>query len=232
MPTTQHGQYLHHLARFGISSVYFVAEDDGLTLIDTSLPGQSRPILEAARSIGAPVRRIVLTHAHSDHAGSLDALHKALPEAEVLVGEREAPILAGDRSLRPGEPKGRLVTALYLKAKTRPTRTLAAGDRVGSLEVHAAPGHTPGQIALFDTRDRTLICGDAYIALGGLFVTTQPVLRFPLPALAGTWHKPTAYTTAVTLRGLSPTRLATGHGPVVEDAPPAMDLALAAAPRS
>jgi glyoxylase-like metal-dependent hydrolase (beta-lactamase superfamily II) len=46
----------------------------------------------------------------------------------------------------------------------RLSRTLAPGERVGSLEVIDAKGHTPGQIVLLDTRDRTLICGDAYSA--------------------------------------------------------------------
>ena len=72
----------------------------------------------------------------------------------------------------------------YPGAKTRPTRTLQAGDRVGSLEVHAAPGHTPGQIALLDTRDRTLYCADAYSTLGGVATTAKVNARFPLPAMA------------------------------------------------
>ncbi len=117
------------------------------------------------------------------------------------------------------------------KIATRPTRTLVAGDRVGSLEVVAAPGHTIGQIALLDTRDRTLLCGDAYLALGGLFVTSKPVKRFPVPALLGTWNRRVANETARRLRALEPARLATGHGPVVEPAVPAMDRAIAEAPR-
>ena len=46
-------------------------------------------------------------------------------------------------TLDPGEEQGKLRGG-YPGAETRPTRTLAAGDRVGSLEVLAAPGHTPG----------------------------------------------------------------------------------------
>ncbi len=206
-------------------------EDDGLTLIDTSLPGSAGAILSAAQELGAPIRRIVLTHAHSDHYGSLDALHQAVPDAEVLVSARDARLLRGDLGHEPGEPSGRLFRGFFWPpAKTAPTRTIAEGDRVGSLEVIAAPGHTPGQVAFLDSRDRSLVCGDAYLALGGLFVTTQPVLRFPLPALLGTWNRARANETARKLRELDPARLATGHGPVLERPAAEMDRAIREAP--
>ena len=232
MNATPHGEHLVQLANLKISNVYLVREDDGLTVIDTSLMGSAKRIVAAVKELGQPIRRIALTHAHSDHYGSLDALHKAVPDAEVLVSARDAKLLGGDRSPEPGEPSGRLFPGFFLPpAKTKPTRTIAEGERVGSLEVVAAPGHTPGQLAFLDTRDRSLICGDAYLALGGLFVTTQPVLRFPVPALLGTWHKPTAYATAVKLRALDPARLATGHGPVLSSPAAEMDRAIAAAPQ-
>ncbi len=232
MQAIPHGEHLTQLVNLKISNAYLVREEDGLTLIDTSLQGAAGAIQAAAATLGQPIKRIVLTHAHSDHYGSLDALHKALPDAEVLISARDAKLLNGDRSHQPSEPEGRLFPGFFLPpAKTRPTRTIAEGDHVGSLEVVAAPGHTPGQLAFLDTRDRSLICGDAYLALGGLFVTTQPVLRFPVPALLGTWHKPTAYATAVKLRALDPARLATGHGPVLESPASEMDRAIAAAPQ-
>ena len=55
-----------------------------------------------------------------------------------------------------------------MQVKTRPSRTVTEGDRIGSLEVVHAFGHTPGQIALLDTRDRSLYCADAYSTLGGV----------------------------------------------------------------
>jgi len=231
MDPTSHGDHLVQLTRFGISNVYLVREDDGLTLIDTSIAGTAGAIVGGASRVGGEIRRIVLTHAHSDHYGSLDALHKRLPAAEVLISGRDARLLNGDRSHVPGEPEGRLFPGVFVPpAKTRPTRTIEEGERVGSLEVVAAPGHTPGQLALRDTRDGSLICGDAYLALGGLFVTTQPVKRFPIVALLATWHKPTANATAHKLRALDPSRLATGHGPVIENPGAEMDRALQEAP--
>lgn len=230
MRRIDHGDHLVQLVNLGVSNAYLVREEDGLTLVDTSLPGAEKAILAAARGVGAPIVRIAITHAHSDHVGALDALREALPDAEVLVSGRDARFLRGDRAPVAGEPRGRIVGPLFPQLKTRPTRELQAGDRVGSLRCVGAPGHTPGQMAFLDERDRTLICGDAYLALGGVFVTTKPVKRFPIPALLGTWHKPTAYRTAVALRDLDPARLATGHGKVVEAPGAAMDHALREAP--
>ena len=59
---------------------------------------------------------------------------------------------------------------------------------VGSLEVVAAPGHTPGHVAFFDRRDGTLLCGDAYTTLGGVATTDKARLPFPLASMA-TWHR-------------------------------------------
>jgi glyoxylase-like metal-dependent hydrolase (beta-lactamase superfamily II) len=216
---------IHRITRFGIVNAYLVEEDDGLTLIDTTLPRSEKAILAAAERLGRPIVRIALTHAHQDHIGSLDALHAALPDAEVLISARDARLLAKDKTLDPGEEKGKLRGA-YSGAETKPTRTIAPGDRIGSLEVIGAPGHTPGQLAFLDTRDRTLYCADAYSTLGGVATSAKRYWRFPLPASA-TWHHPTALETAKALRELGPARLAPGHGRVVEAPGAAMHEAIA-----
>ena len=215
------------LSRFGIVNCYLVEEEDGLTVVDTMLPGSAKAIVAAAERHGKPVARILLTHAHQDHIGSLDALHAALPEAEVIIGERERRLLAKDKSLDPGEPVDKL-RGSYTGAKTTPDRVIAPGDAVGSLEALAAPGHTPGQLAFLDPRDGTLFCADAYSTLGGVATTSKTNWRFPLPALA-TWHRPAALETARALRALDPKRLAPGHGKVVEAPAAAMDAAIAKA---
>jgi glyoxylase-like metal-dependent hydrolase (beta-lactamase superfamily II) len=215
---------VHRVTQYGIVNAYLVQEDDGLTLIDALLPRGHKKLLAAAEALGAPIRRILLTHAHGDHVGSLDALAAALPDAEVLISARDARLLAKDMSLDPGEPQDKL-RGSYPGARTKPTRTLAAGDRVGSLVAHAAPGHTPGQLAFLDPRDGTLYAADAYSTLGGVATTAKVNPRFPLPALA-TWHRPTALESARALRALDPARLAPGHGKVVEAPGPAMERAL------
>jgi glyoxylase-like metal-dependent hydrolase (beta-lactamase superfamily II) len=230
MRITTHGAYLTQLTRFPRVfpvNCYLVREDDGLTLIDTGIPGSAPAILAAAQGLGQPIRRIVLTHAHSDHLGSLDALHQLLPAAAVLISARDARFLAGDRCLDPDEPQTPL-RGSYQTTATRPTETLSDGDRVGSLRVIAAPGHTPGHLALLDTRDSSLIAGDAFQTRAGLAVAGTLRPFFPFPALA-TWHRPTALASARRLRALEPTRLAVGHGEVWEQPLAALDQAIATA---
>jgi glyoxylase-like metal-dependent hydrolase (beta-lactamase superfamily II) len=211
----------------GLVNAFLVTEDDGLTLIDTTMGGgAAKAILEAAGELGRPIVRIALTHAHQDHIGGLDALAGQLPGVEVAISARDAKLLAKDLTPEPGEPADAKLRGGYSGAQTRPTRLLSPGDRVGSLEVVAAPGHTPGQIALLDTRDRTLIAGDAFSTLGGVATSAKPNPRFPMPALA-TWHRPTALQTARALRALDPARLAVGHGRTVDAPGAAMDAAIA-----
>jgi glyoxylase-like metal-dependent hydrolase (beta-lactamase superfamily II) len=222
---TQHGDHLHKLTRLGMVNCYLVREEDGLTLVDTGLPGTANDIIKAADAAGGEIRRIALTHAHGDHVGSLEALHGKLPDAEVAISERDARFLRGDMSLDPDEPQSKLKGS-YTEVDVEPARLLQPGDRVGSLEVVASPGHTPGHVAFLDTRDRTLIAGDAFQTLGGIAVAGKLRPLFPLPALA-TWHKPAALQSAIALRALDPSRLAVGHGRVIDSPAGAMDGAIA-----
>jgi glyoxylase-like metal-dependent hydrolase (beta-lactamase superfamily II) len=189
---------------------YLVREDDGFTLIDTTIGGQDQSIIREAKKLGAPIVRILLTHAHSDHVGSLDALHNALPSVPVAISERDARFLSGDKSLDPSEPQT-MLRGGYPICQTKPTQLLHEGDRIGSLEVIATPGHTPGQLAFLDTRDRSLIVGDAFQTLGGVAVAGTLKVLFPLPSLA-TWNKELALESARKLLALQPSILAVGHG--------------------
>jgi len=213
------------VTRLGFVNAYLVEEDDGLTLVDTTIAGGAGAIQRAARELGRPIVRIALTHAHGDHVGQLDALAAELPSAEVLISERDARLLARDMSVDPGEPADARLRGSYPGASTRPTGHLVPGERIGSLEVVAAPGHTPGHVALLDTRDGTLITGDAYSSLGGVATAARSPRRFPLVAMA-TWHRPTALESARRLRDLGPARLAPGHGSIIERPVPRMDAAI------
>ena len=232
MRITSHGQYLYQLTRFPVLfpvNCYLVKEQDGLTLIDAAIPGCEKDILEAARALDLPIRQIVLTHAHYDHIGSLDALHALLPAAEILMTRRDARFLAGDMSLDPTEPQTKL-NGSYQKIATRPTRLVAEEERLGSLEVIGTPGHTPGHIALLDRRDGSLIAGDAFQTRAGIAVSGVIRPLFPFPALA-TWNRPLALASARKLCSFNPSRLATGHGDVLENPVEAMMTAVAVAER-
>ena len=227
MGVTRHGDHLLKLTRQGWVNCYLVIEDDGITVVDTGIPGTARGILAAATEAGGEIRRIALTHAHGDHVGSLKKLHEEVPEAEVLITARDARFLHGDKSIDPGEPQSK-PRGSYPKVDVEPTRPLSPGDRVGSLEVVAAPGHTPGHVAYLDTRDRTLIAGDAFQTLGGIAIAGKVRPLFPFPGMAA-WDKPTSLASARQLRALNPSRLAVGHGRVIESPAAEMDKAIAEA---
>ena len=170
--------------------------------------------------------RIALTHAHGDHIGSLDKLAAALPGVEVLISARDARLLAKDKTLDPGEPQVEAQRRLPRARRPRRRATFAPGDRVGSLEVHAAPGHTPGQVAFLDPRDGTLYCADAYSTLGGVATTAKPYRASRCRASRPGTARP-RWRSARALRALDPARLAPGHGKVVESPGAAMDRAIA-----
>lgn len=213
---------LSFLPRLFPVNAYFVEETDGLTLIDAALPYSAGAIRNAADRIGKPIVRIVLTHAHDDHVGALDALKAALPDVPVYLSARDTRLLNGDVSLDEGEPDTPIRGAVPKNVRTRPDVLLKDGDRVGSLLAVAAPGHTPGSMAFLDTRSNALIAGDAFQIRGGLAVSGQMRLLFPFPAMA-TWNAEMALASARKLAELRPTLLAVGHGRMLPNPVPAME---------
>jgi len=230
MKVTTFNNNLFQLTRLVAFNCYLVREDDGFTVIDTNMGGQAQAIMQEASKLGLPITRIVLTHAHVDHVGSLDALHTALPDVQVAISERDARFLTGDKSLDASEPQVPLRGG-YPICTTKPTLLLHEGDRIGSLEVIATPGHTPGHIAFLDTRDRAVIAGDAFQTQGGVAVAGTFELLFPLPAVA-TWHKGLALESARKLLALQPSMLAVGHGRMLSQPQAAMEHAIRVMERS
>ncbi|WP_409305982.1 MBL fold metallo-hydrolase [Peribacillus sp. SCS-155] len=190
---------------------YLVEEENGLTLVDAALPFSAKKILETVNRIGKPLKHIVLTHAHQDHIGALDFIKASHPGAEVSLSHRDALLLDGKTELLPGEPNTPIRGGIPKGITTRPDTLLAEGDRIGFLEVIYTPGHTPGSISLFDTRNGSLIAGDAFQTRGGIAVSGTMRPLFPFPAMA-TWNKIVALQSAKKILGYTPSLLATGHG--------------------
>jgi len=158
----------------GVScNVYILAEPDGLTLIDTGMPGSARKIMAAIRALGRDpqeVRRILLTHQHVDHVGGAAELATATG-AEVYAPPLDASAIEG---LAPRElPKAplnlvfRLTVLRSLKpvavtALLRDGETLPVFGAADGLRVVATPGHTAGHVSLYLPARRLLFAGDAW----------------------------------------------------------------------
>jgi glyoxylase-like metal-dependent hydrolase (beta-lactamase superfamily II) len=132
---------LTELPHFFPVNCYLVEEDEELTLIDAALPFSLKGILQTAENLRKPITRIILTHAHEDHIGALDALKAKLPDAQVCISKRDAKLLEGNREIEPGEPDTPIKGAVPKphKIKTKPDVLLVDGDRIGSLLAIAVP---------------------------------------------------------------------------------------------
>ncbi|MFC4049423.1 MBL fold metallo-hydrolase [Actinomadura syzygii] len=181
MDVTKLHPRLHHL-RFAVGHAYLWDTPDGLTLIDSGLPGSAPDIANAVRGLGrdtSEVRRLVLTHFHEDHVGSAAAV-AAWGDVEVLAHRADAPFIRGDE---PGPPPKLLdwerpifdqvqagLAGTPQPEPVRVDRELDDGDLIdlggGTHAVAvAAPGHTPGSVAVHVPDERVLFTGDTVARL-------------------------------------------------------------------
>ena len=153
------------------ANMLLIAEEN-LTLIDTGFRGSSGQIIKFIQGLGRSVeevRLIILTHNHFDHAGGLPELRK-LTLAKVAVHHDDI-----------GEPKGylpyrgfvRRVLRMSVFSALRSVLLIRASDvdmqlwggevlePLGGLQVIHTPGHTPGSISLFSSREKLFIVSDA-----------------------------------------------------------------------
>ena len=209
MKIIQETNHHYRLTRFGIVNCFLVEHDHTCTLIDTNLTGSAKSILHFARNLRLTIERILLTHAHFDHVASLDALFSNLPGVEIAIGARESRFLTGNFSLEENERGKRLFG--FMPIKSRSWELLNDGDRIGPLLAISSPGHTPGHFSYLDTRDNTLIAGDAFTTQHGLVAAGVFQWTFPFPALFS-WNGELSAKSAAKLREVNPSRLCVGHG--------------------
>lgn len=165
----------------GAARVYYVGAPE-FTLIDAGMPGKADRILSALAQIGVQplqVRRILVTHHHWDHVGSLHEL-KRRTGAQVIAHPSDADYIRGRRLRRaPRQTLGRMVYSLFglfgahSLQYVEPDRLVKDGDQVGSFTVIHTPGHTPGHLCFL--RGEFLFSGDLLLASPGKFRETPRI---------------------------------------------------------
>jgi glyoxylase-like metal-dependent hydrolase (beta-lactamase superfamily II) len=208
-------------------NVYLIKEGTSWVLIDAGLRGYAESIHRAAREFvgsDAPPAAILLTHAHFDHIGSLEALLERW-DVPVFAHSLERPYLTGRSSYPPPDPLvGRgamaLLSRLYPRGpidisgrlqRLADGRTLPA---LASWQWLPTPGHTAGHVSFYRERDRVLIAGDAVTTTkqeSMMAVATQrPELHGPPAYFTQDWRA--SADSVGRIAALEPEVLATGHG--------------------
>ncbi len=172
-------------------AVWLVRERDGWTLVDSGPPEAADQLVAAlARATsGRGPARILLTHAHYDHAGGLEALRDAWNPA-LLCHREEVPFVTGElfhsqiRSRRLAFWIGRFLMKEGLWALPV-SRDLERGESAAGMAVIHLPGHTPGQVGFLHPTDHAFICGDAVMNLNG-HLGPPPAISTPDPKAART----------------------------------------------
>ncbi len=161
---------------FGSSAInsFAIADDDGtVTLVDAGLKGATKRLLRSLASIrieAHDVSRILLTHAHPDHAGGASGMRDRTG-APVSLHCEDAPFLRAGR--RPPLDQTRpLARVLALAGSSQRSclvdETFADGALVpvaGGIRVIHTPGHSPGHCSFLHERSGVLITGDALFNL-------------------------------------------------------------------
>jgi glyoxylase-like metal-dependent hydrolase (beta-lactamase superfamily II) len=177
-PVSEHISRLELPRRFfGVSNfpvcVWLVQTGDTFTLIDTGAPESTKHLIPALREAtqGRGPQRVLLTHAHIDHAGGLNALNLVW-QPEVICHREEAPLVRGDISYRQLKTKnppfwlGRLLMPQPVW-DVKITQILEGGQSAAGMAVIHLPGHSPGHIGFLHPQDMAMICGDAIMNIGG-----------------------------------------------------------------
>jgi glyoxylase-like metal-dependent hydrolase (beta-lactamase superfamily II) len=140
-------------------SLVWSAETLEAAVIDPG--GDLEHILAAVTDEGVRLSKILLTHAHIDHAGATRAL------AERLGLPIEGPH-PDDQFWIDLLPEQARMFGFQPVEKFTPTRWLAEGDTVlvgpETLDVYHCPGHTPGHVVFHSRPDHLAFVGDVLFA--------------------------------------------------------------------
>ena len=141
---------------------------DGIA-IDPGSPKMRRSLAWHLHRTKARIHKIVATHAHEEHVGNLNWLSEMIV-APVYVSEMTAKFLTPFKKLPwvratiIGQPPD-LKKPHYILSETLDTDS-------GRLRVISTPGHCDDHVVLYDSEEKLLIAGDAF--MGSYFATPNP----------------------------------------------------------
>jgi glyoxylase-like metal-dependent hydrolase (beta-lactamase superfamily II) len=203
-----------------VNSFAFVDDDGSVTLVDASYSFGVGRLLAGLAAMGkhpADVTRLLLTHAHSDHAGGaaqivdkagIDGVTAHPADADFLRAGTGAPrdtTLGGLRGVFARLPGGRNFPPVAVSEEVSAGQTL---DVAGGLEVVHTPGHTPGHVSLLHRPSGVMVTGDSIWNMRSRL--TWPVLAFCTDVRL-------TQQTADTLGDLEYDIAAFTHGPEIRD---------------
>jgi glyoxylase-like metal-dependent hydrolase (beta-lactamase superfamily II) len=128
-------------------------------------------IRDFLRDQGLSAAAILNTHGHADHIAGNGAMKQAFPDAPLVIGARETPMLdSAERNLS---------AAFGLEIISPPAdRTVAEGDVVEAaglrFDVLDVPGHSPGHIVYVFRGPPCLVFGGDVLFRGGVGRTDFP----------------------------------------------------------
>jgi len=130
-----------------IDSGYCTHIDQTLALVDSALQGR-------------PLDLLLNTHLHSDHCGGNAALQARYPALQTHIPPGHADFVrVWDAHALSYTPTGQQCPRFHLNATLQPGTDMRLGDL--HWQVHAAPGHDPHSVILFEPQSRTLVSADA-----------------------------------------------------------------------
>jgi glyoxylase-like metal-dependent hydrolase (beta-lactamase superfamily II) len=137
-------------------------EGDHATLVDTGYVAHAEQTVALVRHAlppGQALARIVNTHLHSDHCGGNAALVRAFG-AQIVIPPGDADAVAQwDEDRLTYRLTNQRCERFSADALLRPGESFAVGGR--TWQAHAAPGHDPHSLVLFDAQSGVLMSADA-----------------------------------------------------------------------
>ncbi|WLD94333.1 MBL fold metallo-hydrolase [Alkalihalobacillus sp. AL-G] len=181
--------------------VWVVVEEDGVTLVDAGIPMMGKGILNFIENLqGGPLKRIVLTHGHSDHTGAIKPIlkEKSVP---VFAHSTEIPYMEGDRAY----PRRKKAAQSIKKNLAQPLQKDESNNLlpIGGLNPYLTPGHSPGHVVYYHEQDQVMLAGD-------LFTSKKGKLHRPMPMFTADMEE--AVKSSEIIRQLKPKRLEVCHG--------------------